>query len=417
MKHSKKAFALLIAPLVLIAAGCSGSTDGDGGAGDNSAGGTVPLGVIAPMSGGFAQVGDHITAGFELGVAHAQADGLAADVSFDVQVKDDQADAQVASQAARDFMSDGTMLLGGLLTTPTCTAVAPLVDQAGGVMIQSVCAGNELTGAFTGEAPFERVFGAAPRDTMVSSALSEVLGEQYPQVTDYNVFGFDYAWGHDTWDEYLQGIQDAGVDAKVNQEYWVPLGETNFRSQVTAMSNGLGEKDNSGMFLSTYGAGTTAFLQQAEAFDLTNNVTLLAGAGGYEPVARALEGAAPEMWNAYDYVYPAFDNEKNSRFVEDFLADNGERPMSWSYEGYVTGYALVAAVDAAGSGDPDAVLDVLNGGFEIDGPGGSLVFDSKTHQVLAPVVVNQSVGDAEADETVRYISTEVIPAEDILNLN
>lgn len=410
MKHRKAALALISVPFLLAATGCS-TTAVDASAG---ASGSVSLGVIAPMSGNFAQVGEHISEGFALGVKHAQEDGLAPDATFEIEVKDDKADPQVATQAARDFMSDGTMLLGGMLTTPTCSAVAPLADQAGGVLITSVCAGNQLSGVYSDKKPFERTFTVAPRDTMVSDALATVLAKEFPAVTGYNVFGFDYAWGRDTWSGYLDGITSAGVDAAVNKEFWVPLGETNYRSQVSALSNGLGEKDTSGLFLSTYGAGTTAFLQQAEAFEIVDRVALLASAGGYEPVARGLAGAAPEMWNAYDYAYPAYDNEFNTRFVEAFLKESGERPMAWSYDGYLTGYAYVAAVDAAGSADPDAVVKAL-AGLEFEGASGTLRFDPETHQLLAPVVISQTVGNPEAPEGVEYLNTFVVAAEDLID--
>ncbi|MCK6066149.1 MULTISPECIES: ABC transporter substrate-binding protein [Microbacterium] len=410
MKHGKAALALISVPILLAVSGCSGTDAAD----SDDASGTVSLGVIAPMSGNFAQVGDHISEGFALGVKHAQEDGLAPDVTFEIDVKDDQADAQVAAQSARDFMSDGTMLLGGMLTTPACSAVAPLADQAGGVLITSVCAGNELSGVYADEKPYERTFAVAPRDTMVSDALATVLAEQFPTVTDYNVFGFDYAWGRDTWSGYIDGVKAAGVDAAVNQEYWVPLGETNYRSQVSALSNGLGEPDSSAMFLSTYGAGTTAFLQQAEAFEIVDRVALLASAGGYEPVARGLGGAAPEMWNAYDYAYAAYDNEFNTRFVEEFLEAADERPMAWSYDGYLTGYAYVAAIDAAGSADPDAVVEAL-AGLEFEGSSGTLRFDPETHQLIAPVVVTQSIGNPDAPEGVEFLETFVVPAEDLID--
>lgn len=168
------------------------------------------------------------------------------------------------------------------------------------------------------------------------------------------------------------------------------------------------------MFLSTYGAGTTAFLQQAEAFDIVDRVGLLASAGGYEPVARALDGAAPEMWNAYDYAYAAYDNDFNTRFVDEFLEQTGERPMAWSYDGYVSGYAYVAAVDAAGSADPDAVVEAL-AGLEFEGAPGTLRFDPETHQLLAPVVISQTVGNPEAAEGVEYLNTVAVPAEDLID--
>lgn len=410
MKHRQTALSLISVPLLLVAAGCGSADSTTAGEGT----GSVALGVIAPMSGSYAQVGEHISEGFALGVKHAQADGLASDVTFEIDVKDDQADPQAAAQAARDFMSNGTMLLGGMLTTPSCSAVAPLADQANGVLITSVCAGNELSGVYSDEKPYERTFTVAPRDTMVSDALSTVLADEFPAVTDYNVFGFDYAWGRDTWSGYIDGIKSSGVNATVNQEFWVPLGETNYRSQVSALSNGLGDAATSGMFLSTYGAGTTAFLQQAEAFEIVDRVALLASAGGYEPVARGLAGAAPEMWNSYDYAYPAYDNDFNTRFVEDYLDKAGERPMAWSYDGYLTGYAYVAAVDGAGSGDPDAVVEAL-AGLEFEGASGTLRFDPETHQLLTPVVISQTVGNPEAPEGVEYLNTVVVPAEDLID--
>lgn len=409
MKHGKAVLALISVPILLAAAGCS--TGGGGGTEDPE--GSVSLGVIAPMSGNFAQVGEHISEGFELGVKHAQEDGLADGVDFTIDVKDDQADAQVAAQAARDFMSDGTMLLGGMLTTPACSAVAPLADQAGGVLITSVCAGNELSGVYSDEKPYERTFTVAPRDTMVSDALATVLADKFPEVTDYNVFGFDYAWGRDTWGGYFENVKDAGVDATLNQEFWVPLGETNYRSQVSALSNQLGDPETSAMFLSTYGAGTTAFLQQAGAFEIVDRVALLASAGGYEPVARGLDGAAPEMWNAYDYAYAAYDNEFNDRFVEDFLEAAGERPMAWSYDGYLTGYAYVAAVDAAGSGEPDAVVEAL-AGLEFEGSSGTLRFDPETHQMIGAVVISQTVGNPDAPEGVEYLDSIVVQADELI---
>ena len=410
MKHGKSALALICVPLLLVA-GCSSQGDPSS---DASGADAVSLGVIAPMSGNFAQVGEHISDGFALGVKHAQEDGLAPDVTFDIKVKDDKADPQVSAQAARDLMSDGTMLLGGMLTTPSCSAVAPLAEQAGGVLIASVCAGNQLSGVYSDKAPYKRTFVVAPRDTMVSDALATVIAKEFPTVTDYNVFGYDYAWGRDTWSGFLRTVTSAGVDAKVNQEFWVPLGEMNYRSQVSALSSRLGDKATSGMFLSTYGPGTTAFLQQAAAFEIVDRVALLASAGGYEPVARALDGAAPEMWNAYDYAYPAFDNKFNTRFVKDFLKEAGERPLAWSYDGYGTGYAFVAAVDAAGSSDPDTVVKAL-AGLKFEGASGTLRFDPKTHQLMSPVVISHTVGDPDSPEGVKYLKTLTVPAEDLVD--
>jgi len=412
MPRSTRFVPLATAVGVTVAlAGCGGDSGGSGGGSSES----VTIGVIAPMEGGFADIGNNIVNGFNLGLKHAQEDGLAEGIDVRVEVKDEQANAQAASQAARDFLSDDVQLLAGMLTTPACSAVAPLVDEAGGVLVTSVCAGNDLSGAYTGETPFERTFSLSPRDAMVSDALVETMSEKFPEVTNYNVFGYDYAWGRDTWGTYREGMTDAGVAVDVDQEFWVPLGETNFRSQVSAMSRGIGAKEDSAVFLATYGAGTSAFLQQASAFDVVGNVNLLASAGGYYPVARQLDGAAPDMWNAYDYNYAAYDNETNKRFVEDYEAEHGQKPVSWTFEGYQAALAYMTAIDEVGSGDADEIVEALKG-LEIESPAGSLTIDAETHQLLAPTVVSHTRGNPDAPEGVEVLETVVVPAADVLDV-
>jgi branched-chain amino acid transport system substrate-binding protein len=396
----------------LAVVGCGSDGDGAGGA---DASGEVTIGVLAPMTGAFADVGKNIEAGFKLGVKHAQEDGLAKGITINVEVKDDRANAEAATQAARDFFSEDVNLLAGMLTTTTCSAVAPLVEEAGGALVTSVCAGNDLSGAYTGKAPFERTFAAAPRDTMVSTALADVLAEKFPEVTNYNVFGYDYAWGHDTWEEYRDVMTKAGVPINTNQEFWAPLGETNFRTQVSALGRGLGAKETSAVFLSTYGAGTASFLQQSGAFGIADNVQLLASAGGYYPVARQLNGAAPDMWNAYDYNYDAYDSEANTRFVSEFEAENSQKPVAWSYDAYQSAFAYVSAIDEVGSGDTDAVVEAL-ANVKFEGPAGTMTMDPKTHQLLAPVVVSHTRGNPSAPEGVEILETKVVPAADLIDV-
>jgi branched-chain amino acid transport system substrate-binding protein len=399
--------------VTLALAGCGQDGSDTAGSGDASTG-SVTIGLIAPMEGGFADIGNNIVNGFKLGVQHAKEDGLAEGIDVGVEVKDEQANAEAASQAARDFLSDDVQLLAGMLTTPACSAVAPLVEEAGGVLVTSVCAGNNLSGALTGEIPFERTFSMSPRDAMVSRALATALSDKFPDVSSYNVFGYDYAWGRDTWSTYRDAMKGSGVDVETNQEFWVPLGETNFRTQVSALSRGVGDKATSAVFLATYGAGTSAFLQQASAFDVVGNVDLLASAGGYYPVARQLDGAAPDMWNAYDYNYAAYDNKTNTRFVEDFEAAHGQKPVSWSYEGYQAALAYMTAIDEVGGADADQIVEALSD-VEFDSPSGIVSIDPETHQLMAPIVVSHTRGKADAPEGVEVIETVVVPAADVLD--
>jgi branched-chain amino acid transport system substrate-binding protein len=121
-------------------------------------------------------------------------------------------------------------------------------------------------------------------------------------------------------------------------------------------------------------------------------------------------GRAPRVWNAYDYNYAAYKSPMNARFVRDFEAETGKKPVSWSFDAYLAVYAYKAAIEKAGSTDYDAVLDALPG-IRFDSPAGPLTIDAKTHQASTPVVVTLSVGDPNATEDVRILEAHVVRSQ------
>lgn len=405
----KKLFIPIAGIALLVLSGCgvtapeAPTTDGDKP--------TITIGVFTPTQGGFAEIGMNITNGFQVAIDQVNAKGgVAGGSMLAMEIKDQGTSPQTASQAARDLISGGVNLLGGLFSSADCGAMAPVVEESPAVLITGGCASDSLTGGVTGTSPFERTFGVAIRDQTQANALVEVVAEEFPNVTNYDAFGFDYNWGHETWETFRDGLKADGVNVKVNSEQFVPLGTTDFRTQVAAISSGLtGTAESRGILLATYGGGTAAFLKQAAAYEIPNEVAVIANSGEYYNVARSLEGAAPEVWNAYDYVWTAFDNEMNESFVTEFekIAD-GDKPVGWSYHGYLIGLAYAAAIDKAGSGDPDMVRDALEG-LTFDSPSGSLTMGAQSHQLAVPSVVSHTVGDPSSSDGVKVIKTVVIP--------
>jgi branched-chain amino acid transport system substrate-binding protein len=401
---------IAVGALAVALVGCNGQAGSDGGDADGAQ--TVTIGFIAPLQGAFGEIGANMLAGMQIAVDEVNDNGGLADgsIRLAVESRDEQSSPQTATQAARDFISEDVLLLAGLFSTADCGGVAPVIEESPAVFIQSTCAGNALTGVYTDEAPFERTFGIAGRDSINASALGGVIAERFPEVTDYSVFGFDYAWGHETWEEYRAALEGDDVAVQVAQEQWVPLGDTNYRSQVSALSRGLGgDPAAQGLFLSTFGAGTAAFVQQSEAFDLAAQVGLIANAGEYYAVARSLDGRAPDVWNAYDYNWAAFDTASNTTLVEGYAAmADGAKPVGWTYQGYLAGLAYAAAIEQAGSGDPDAVRDALEG-LTFEGPSGEVTINADTHQAEIPVVISHTVGSDSEPDGVEVLETVVVP--------
>ena len=371
----------------------------------------ITIGMIAPTQGAFAEIGKNITDGFQVAIDQVNANGgVAGGSRLEFEIKDEGTSPQTATQAARDFISAGVTLLGGLFSSADCGAVAPIVEESPAILVTASCASDSLTGALTGTTPFERTFGVAVRDKHNAEALAEVIADEFPKVTTYDAFAFDYNWGHQTWETFRDGLKAAGVKVEVNSEQFVPLSTSDFRAQVAAISGGLGGTASTrGILLATFGSGTAGFLKQAEAYDLPGDVAVIANAGEYYNVARSLDGAAPDVWNVYDYNWAAFDSDLNTAFVTDYgkLAD-GAHPVGWTYQGYLIGLAYAAAIDKAGSGDPEAVLAALEG-ITFESPSGSLTMGAKSHQLSVPAVISHTVGDSSSADGVKVIATQVVP--------
>src|SRR5690606_6875252 len=129
-------------------------------------------------------------------------------------------------------------------------------------------------------------------------------------------------------------IEAAGNEFNIlgGEGYWVPLGEQNFSLQIQALAEQPSNPETDALYLGTFGGGTGSFLQQSASYDLNEIYGAIIQNGGYYPIARAMDGAAPNVWNEYDYYWDAFDNEMNDAFVADFEEANGQMPVTWSYQ-------------------------------------------------------------------------------------
>lgn len=401
---------------ILLMAGC-GDDSGDPAADGSGDAETVTIGVIGPFEGGFAEIGENILDGAQLAVDHVNEDGGLADGSIVLEIdrRDEQMDPEAATQAARDFINEDTPLITGFLSSADCFAAAPVIDDLGGVFISTTCSSNDLTGILTGEAPYERSYFVASRDIQLARGLAAAVADEFPDIEVFDVFGYDYEVGHEMWETFVDELEtEYGMSVEQDQAYWVPLDDTNYRTQVSALSRGLsGEPENRGLFLSMFGAGTAAFLQQSEAFDIDQEYAVMLNSGSYYPVARALDGEAPEIWNSYDYHHEAFDNEVNDRFVADFQEAHDRLPVSWSYQGYTTVLAYAAAIDQAGSGDADAVVEALNG-LEWDTPKGTLFMNPDTHLAETDVLIKHTIGNEDAPEGVEFLDAYFVGPEQTL---
>jgi branched-chain amino acid transport system substrate-binding protein len=393
------ALATVIGTIGLLGA-CSSSS---GGGSDDP----ITIGVVGPQTGPLAEIGENQVAGAQVAVDQINEDGGILGREVKLADEDEQTTPETSTAAVRNLANGGTKLIVGMLSSAGCLALAPQLVSMDVALIDTGCTNDALTGQNGEDAPFTNLFRTSNNDSALIAPLAQTIAEKFPEATDYSAFGYDYVTGTTQWDLYQKAIAEEGVDLDVSSETFVPIGEQNFSLQVQQLVNGVSDPAKSALYLGTFSSGTGSFLQQAASYDLSSQFEVIVNPGGYYPIARTLNGLAPNVWNAYDYNYAAFDNEQNTRFVEDYKAETGKLPVDWSYDAYVGVLAMKAAIEEAESTETADVLEAL-AGLTFDTPGGELTIDATTHQANAPVVITNTVGDPEAEESVKVLETVVV---------
>src|SRR5690606_8697927 len=110
---------------------------------------------------------------------------------------------------------------------------------------------------------------------------------------------------------------------------------------------------------------------------------------GQRPVLSLLTGEpenlapmkdeAPEGWIATGYPWDKIDTPEHKAFVEAYQAKFNDHPRLASLLGYSAGYPLRALLDAAGTSEPEALVDAMKG-LEVGTPIGPITFRAIDHQ-------------------------------------
>jgi branched-chain amino acid transport system substrate-binding protein len=367
--------------------------------------------MVAPLSGAFADTGAQIGFGAQVAIDEINDAGGVLDRPLEMEKADTADGAQASVQAIRDFSAEGNDLIFGELSSANCLALAPLVDELGSLFVTTTCTNDDLTGHDGEPAPYERFFRVGATSEQDMLALARTMEEAAPDVTTYDVFAFDYVSGHLQWEQFSAELAELGMDLSADVQYFVPLDEQNYTSQISALAGASEAGEKRGLYLGTYGSGTSSFINQAEQYGLFDNYDVVVNSGSYWPIATSLGGAAPEVYNGYDYNYLAYDSEANTAFVDAYTELAGSVPDTWGYQGYLAVKAYAAAIEEAGSDDVDAVLDALKG-VTFDSPQGEYSIDPDTHQGSSNIVVTHTVGNADEETDVEVLESYVVTYED-----
>ncbi len=285
MAKRRKFLALVavIAALALAVTGCNGggSEDADNG---GSAGGdsvTVKIGVSSPFTGDVAALGLGIKNGATLAIEEANADPELAElgVSIEGMFVDDAADPKTGVQAARQMVSDQSLVgVVAHLNSGVSIPASEIYNQAGIVQVSPASTNPALT-----QQGFANVFRVCTIDTVQGSFAGDfaidTLGAKTVAVIDDST-----QYGAGLADEFAKQFEARGGTVVAREK--IQVKDQDFKALVTKI-NGLGPD-----MIYFGGMYTEAALISKQAKEAGLKVPVMGGDGLYTQQFVDIAGAA-----------------------------------------------------------------------------------------------------------------------------
>ena len=390
-------------------------------------GDTVTLGFNVPQSGPYADEGADELRAFELAVQHLNGEGdggmlntfssktldgtgiLGKKVQFvtgDTQTKSDAARASAKSMIEKD----GAIMISGGSSSGVAVAVQGLCQEAGIIFMAGLTHSNDTTGKDKKANGFRHFFNAY----MSAAALAPVLESLYGSDRRAYHLTADYTWGWTQQESIQQATEALGWETVEN--VLTPLAATDFSSYIAPVLNSGADV----LVLNHYGGNMVNSLTNAVQFGLRQKevngkqfeivVPLYS-----ELMARGAGKNIGGIVGSQNWDWK-LENEKGSRyvgtnaFVQSFGDKYGFPPSQAAQTCYAQTLLYADAVTRAGSFNPCAVGEALEG-FEFDGLGnGPTLYRAADHQCFKDVVVVRGKENPENEFDLVEI-VEVTPAE------
>ena len=276
---------------------------------------------------------------------------------------------------------DGAIMITGGSSSGVAVAVQGYCQEAGVIFMAGLTHSNDTTGKDKKANGFRHFFNSY----MTGAALAPVLGANYGTQRRAYHLSADYNWGWTTEGAVKSFTEDLGWETAAAVR--TPLGAGDFSLYLTPVLNSGADT----LVLNHYGRDMVNSLTQAVAFGMRDKVvngndfvvvvplySRLMAQGAGENV-KGIFGSTNWHWSLTD--------EGSKAFVKSFGTKYGFPPSQAAHTTYCQALLYADAVERAGSFNPCAVVEALEG-YEFDGLGnGKTLYRAEDHQCFKPVLV------------------------------
>jgi branched-chain amino acid transport system substrate-binding protein len=304
------------------------------------------IGVPGSMTGANAFRGEQQQRGAGRAVADLNALGGVLGERLKIEVVDDFCDGAQAVAAAEKLVADGAVFIAGHLCSGASIPAAEVYARAGIPMISPSSTNPALT-----EAGHRNVFRVVGRDDMQGTIAGDYLAERWA--------GRDIAILHDGL-PYGEGLARL-TKARLNERGVMEVGFDAIAPGTADYSDVVGRLRAAGVDVLYYGgyAAEAGFILR-QAHDVGYELRMVSGDGVNNEDFWLIAGSAGEG-TLVTFAPDPRGNPQAAAIVADLRAD-GVEPGGYTLHAYAAVQAWAQAVAAAGSTDPNPVIEALHAG-------------------------------------------------------
>lgn len=305
----------------------------------------IKIGVVTPLSGTYAGIGQQVRWGLELATKEINAAGGIMGRQVELTFEDEEANPAVAVQKAdKLFQVNKVDFLTGTVNSGSTLAVGQVAERAGKLIATTVSFADSITA----DKCSPNVFRVNARAGQQSSALAVWLSKEKPKA---NVFylGPDYEMGRSTVAAFKKSAEEVG--AKTAGEVFAPLDSKDYTQYFGQLRSAKPQV----LYTSVAGNDTVRLFTQMQEFGLLNNLTVVGASGTVTAQNLPAIGKAAEGFVTGVGYSAEIDTPENKKFVAAFKAANKVDPDLYGADSYGLVYAYKAAVEKAKSTDTDKV--------------------------------------------------------------
>ena len=254
----------------------------------------------------------------------------------------------------------------GYVSSGSCLAVTPVAEELKALTVFYDCG----TPRIFEEKPRAYVFRVSPHATMDNVAAARYLLAKKLGITSYSGINQNYAWGQDSWRDFVGAMQVLAPKVTVDKTLFPKLFAGEYGAEVSTLLTA----NSQVLHTSFYDGDLEAFLYQEQARALDKRMTIIATTG--EAAIWRLRDKMPNgtIIGARGANGPLAPDSELNRWFQKTYTDRYNIPPTYpAYQMATSLLGLKLAYEKAKKGDAKPSTDELAAAFkgiEFEGPSG-----------------------------------------------